>query len=96
MANLFSIISPDPRRLKTTKGLLQTNIAFIERMEKDCDAVIFCWGKQDNIEQASSWAISRFASAKCFGLNKDRSPMHPRALSYQKKLACPQLIDFKV
>lgn len=96
MMNLFAFISSKPEALVTCADPLGDNDSKLKEVEAICDDVIVCWG---NFEQASkriAHVLPRYPKAKCFGRNKNGTPMHPLSLMYKGTINNPDLFTYLV
>ncbi len=92
MTNLYAIISSKPEILLTHPDPIGNNDNILLAISKKVDDVIFCWGDFKQCKTRAHIVSLYFEKAKCFGLNKSGTPMHPRALSYNKMIHNPTLI----
>lgn len=94
MMNLFAFISSKPEDLLTCDDPLGDNENKLEEVEALCDVVIACWGNFKQAEQRIKEVLPRYPKAKCFGINQNGTPFHPRAMSYKGLLDKPELIPY--
>ncbi|MEM1338053.1 MAG: DUF1643 domain-containing protein [Bacteroidota bacterium] len=87
LANCFSNIATNPKLLHPT-GNWQENLRWISHAEKQCNEVVFAWGKHPLVKKLAraQFFIERFPNAKQLGKNRDGSPKHPLYLPYSGKL----------
>ena len=97
MTNLFAWISSDPEILVYTNAVGERNDEILQDIASQCDTIIACWG---TFKQASNRIVQvapRFQGRlKCFGVNQDGTPFHPRALSYKGLLHKAVLINYHI
>lgn len=97
MMNCFAYITSKPKPLKFNPLSDDWNNNMITVTASECTDIIFSWGTFKIIKEKGrdKELIEMFPNAKCFGINKDGSPFHPRALTYIKgALASPRLIEY--
>lgn len=94
MMNLFAWISSQPEDLLTCENPLGENDNKLKEVEAICKDVIVCWGNFKQADGRIKQVLPEYPNAKCFGVNKNGTPFHPRALSYKKLLSNPQLIKY--
>jgi len=95
MTNLFAWISSNPQDLLICENPLGDNDVKLKEVEAICADVIVCWGGFKQAEERIKQVLPNYPNAKCFGVNENGTPFHPRALSYIKgMLNSPQLIDY--
>lgn len=97
MMNCFAYITSKPKLLKHNAMSDQWNNSMLTVVASECKDVIFSWGTFSIVKETArdKELQEMFPNAKCFGLNKDGSPFHPRALTYIKgALKSPQLFDY--
>jgi hypothetical protein len=60
-------------------------------------SIIFAWGNFEVVREMGrdTELAEMFPKAKCFGVNKNGTPWHPRALSYKGLLDKPELINYQ-
>ena len=95
MTNLYGFISPHPKDLLNCEDPIGENDQVIEGLAKTCDDIIFCWGNGMLEKERAQVFINRYPQALCFGYTLAGNPLHPRALSYQKKLNDPELYVYQ-
>lgn len=96
MMNLFAFISSNPKDLLTCSNPLGDNENKLKEVEAICNDVILCWGNFKKAEERRIEVAANYPNAKCFGFNKNGTPMHPRALTYIKgALESPELFMYK-
>lgn len=93
MLNLYSFITPKPEKLWETPDAIGDTDKWLRKISEETNEIIFCWGAF----RQGVWRAKRikeiFPSAKCFGKNKDGSPLHPMAIMWQG-IKTPQLIQY--
>lgn len=94
MTNLFAFISSQPEDLLTCDNPLGENDFKLKEVEVMCQDVIACWGNFKQAEERIKAVLPQYPNAKCFGINQNGTPYHPRALSYKGLLNSPQLINY--
>lgn len=94
MMNLFAWISSKPEDLLTCDDSLGENENKLQEVEAICQDVIACWGAFKQAENRIKEVLPRYPNAKCFGVNKNCTPFHPRAMSYKGLLNSPSLIQY--
>lgn len=94
MTNLFAWISSNPEDLLTCENAIGDNDNKLDEVESKCDVVIACWGNFKQAKDRIEYVLPNFPSAKCFGVNKNGTPWHPRALSYKGLLNNVELIPY--
>jgi len=82
MCNLYALISSTPKTLFEVPDALGLNDQWLETTAHSVQEIIFCWGAFKNIEHRVKKVMQMFPSAKCFGMNDNRTPIHPMALMY--------------
>lgn len=95
MTNLFAYISSNPDDLLTCDDPIGDNDNKLREIRKKCQDVIVCWGGFQQAENRIKDVLPSYPNAKCFGVNANGTPWHPRALSYKKLLNNAQLINYK-
>ena len=96
MLNLYSLVSSNPRKLLECADPQNNNDEWLKEYGEIADEVIFCWGSFKNISWRAKQIIKLFPDAKCFGRNKDGSPIHPMALMYSGKTWEAKLEDYEL
>lgn len=93
MMNCWAYISSDPKLLMVNPMSDEWNNNTMTVTASECDTIIFCWGNFTVIKEKGrdKELIEMFPNAKCFGVNANGSPWHPRALSYKGLLDSPEL-----
>lgn len=100
MMNCWAYISTDPEKLRDHRWnelICDWNDNMITATASRCQDIIFAWGTFPIVKETGrdKELIEMFPNAKCFGINADGSPYHPRAMIYKKGvLANPQLIKY--
>lgn len=95
MMNLFAWISSKPEDLLTCADAIGDNESKLKEVEAMCQDVIVCWGNFTQAEQRIKQVLPNYPNAKCFGVNKNGTPFHPRALSYKGMLGSAEVMDYK-
>jgi hypothetical protein len=75
MANLFGIVSADPKILLTADDPIGQNDFWIEKYK--CKDTVFAWGNFEEAKERSKQMIPMFENPLCFQQNKNGSPKHP-------------------
>jgi len=83
MVNLYAYISSEPSKLFEVSNPQGLNDEWLQTTAFGCQEVIFCWGAFKNISYRAKKVSEMFPSAKCFGKNIDKSPLHPMAIMWQ-------------
>lgn len=91
MMNLFAWISSDPKELLTCENPVGENDSKLKEVEALCGEVIVCWGAFKQAEERIKQVLPCYPTAKCFGKNKNGTPMHPLALMYNGTVKNPTL-----
>lgn len=94
MMNLFAWISSKPEDLLTCVDPIGDNESKLKEVEAMCDVVIVCWGNFKQAEERIKEVLPNYPDAKCFGVNKNGTPFHPRAMSYKGLLNSPELLIY--
>lgn len=97
MMNCFPFITSKPELLQHNPMSNEWNNNMLTVVASQCQDVIFTWGTFKVIKEVGrdNELIEMFPRAKCFGINKDGSPFHPRALNYIKGgLYNPELLMY--
>lgn len=95
MMNLFAWISPHPKDLLTCPDPLGQNNHKLKEVEAFCNDVIVCWGTFPQAQERIKEVLPNYPKALCFGVNKNGTPFHPRAMVYIKDaLKYPKLIPY--
>lgn len=95
MMNLFAWISSKPDDLLSCPDPLGENESKLKEVELMCQDVIVCWGNFKQAQQRIKEVLPNYPQAKCFGINKNGTPFHPRALTYIKgALKAPELHSY--
>jgi hypothetical protein len=77
MVNLFSIISADPKILKTCPDPQMENDGWLVEISKKCERVVFAWGAFKEAKGRCNQVIAMFPNAYALEILKDGSPKHP-------------------
>lgn len=93
MMNCFAFITSDPKKLMHNPMSDEWNNDTLTVTAADCKDVIFAWGDFKVIKSMGrdKELEEMFPNAKCFGINQNGTPFHPRALSYKGLLKSPSL-----
>lgn len=83
MVNLYAWISSKPSKLFEVPDPQGLNDAWLQTTAFTCQEIIFCWGSFKNIEHRAKKITQMFPSAKCFGKNSNKTPIHPMAIMWQ-------------
>lgn len=94
MMNLFAWISSKPEDLLTCADPLGENNNKLNEVAQLCDVVIACWGSFKQAEERIKEVRPMFPQAMCFGVNKNGTPFHPRAMSYKGLINSPKLFPY--
>lgn len=96
MMNCWAFITSDPDELQVNPMTDEWNNNMITVTASLCKTVIFAWGNFSVIREMERdlELAEMFPNAKCFGVNANGSPWHPRALSYKGLLKTPELIPY--
>lgn len=95
MTNLFAFISSNPDDLLTSDDPIGDNDSKLREIRKKCKDVIVCWGSFVQAENRIKDVLPNYPDAKCFGVNKNGTPWHPRALSYKGLINNATLIKYE-
>jgi hypothetical protein len=95
MMNLFAFISSKPEALLTCEDPLGENESKLAEVEAICDNVIVCWGNFKQAEKRIAEVLPRYPDAKCFGKNKNGTPMHPLSMMYKGTVNSPELFKYQ-
>lgn len=103
VGNVFAFRSTDVRLLKTEQQPVgPENFAYLERLIRESDVIVPCWGDRAKIPRSLYPHIDRAASflrvmskeadkpIKCFGRTRGGDPLHPLMLAYST-----ELVDFE-
>ena len=83
VGNLFTYITPNPKKLDTSIGLTIKNLNVLTNLVSKVDKVIYAWGNY--IEEPGE--LKKFISnPMCFGKNINGTPKHPLYLPSDSKL----------
>lgn len=91
MMNLFAWISSQPEALLVVPDPVGENDSKLKEVEALCSEVIVCWGGFMQAEKRVKQVLPNYPNAKCFGKNKNGTPMHPLALMYNGTVKNPSL-----
>lgn len=94
MMNLYAFISSKPSVLLTCEDPLGDNESKIKDVQLLCDDVIACWGSFKQARERIKQVRPNYPELKCFGTNKDGTPVHPLALMYNGTQNNPKLIKY--
>lgn len=97
MMNLFSFISPTPKDLLTCHDPIADTYGKLVEVGQLCNDIIFCWGTFPMATERAKLVLPDFKNPLCFGINKNGTPFHPRAMVYIKgALENPKLSPYKL
>jgi len=83
VGNLFTYITPNPKKLDTSIGLTIKNLNVLTNLVSKVDKVIYAWGNY--IEEPGE--LKKFISnPMCLGKNINGTPKHPLYLPSDSKL----------
>lgn len=93
MMNCWAYIATKPEFLKINPMSEAWNNDLITITAVECQTIIFAWGNFKIIQEMGrdKELIEMFPNAKCFGFNKNGTPMHPLALMYNGTVKSPKL-----
>lgn len=94
MMNLFAWISSKPKELLTCENPIGENDSKLKEVAALCSEVIVCWGAFKQAGERIKQVLPNYPNAKCFGKNKNGTPMHPLALMYNGTVKNPQLQSY--
>lgn len=95
MTNLFAWISSNPKDLLNCVDPVGPNDLILEIVRNKANDVIVCWGNFKQAKDRIKEVLPMFPNALCFGVNKNGTPFHPRAMIYKKgMLENPQLLPY--
>lgn len=96
MMNCWPFITSKPELLQIDSDSDFKNSLKLLAVAYITSEVIFAWGTFKIIKERGrdKELITMFPNAKCFGKNKDGSPMHPLALMYNGTVKSPQLQNY--
>lgn len=94
MTNLFAWISSKPSDLLTCEDPIGENDVKLKQVYSLCDGVIVCWGNFKQAQKRIIEVLPNYPDAKCFGFNKNGTPVHPLALMYNGTSNNPKLISY--
>jgi hypothetical protein len=77
MANLFAVVSSDPKILLTCSDPIGDNDIWLDIVRSKCEDVLFAWGSFKEAKERGAKVAAMFPTAVCLGINKDGSPKHP-------------------
>lgn len=95
MMNLFAWISSKPEVLLVVADPVGDNDNKLKEVNAICDDVIVCWGNFKQADYRIKQVLPTYPNAKCFGFNKNGTPMHPLALMYNGTVKNPNLQNYK-
>lgn len=94
MANLFSLVSSKPEKLRECPDPVSINDDVLIHYKQFVETIIFCWGNFPMAQYRAKVIVPMFPDAKCFGKNRNGTPMHPLALMYNGTVKQPKLITY--
>jgi len=94
MVNLYALVSSKPEKLFEVSDAQGHNDAWLQTTAYGCQEIIFCWGQFKKISYRAKKVKDMFPDARCFGKNKDGSPLHPMAIMWQG-LTIDKLIPYE-
>ena len=77
MANLFALVTPYPKELKAAEDPLGANDFHLPKIEKECNAIIYCYGAFAEGRERAKKVLELLGPGYCLGINADGSPKHP-------------------
>lgn len=97
MMNCFAYITSDPKLLKHNPMSDEWNNNVITVTAAKCEVIIFAWGNFAIVRETGrdKELEEMFPNAKCFGFNKNGTPMHPLALMYNGTVKNPSLQNYQ-
>lgn len=94
MTNLFAFISSNPDDLLTCDDPMGENEWKLREIHAKCDVVITCWGDFKQAEKRRQEVMAQYPNTLCFGINKNGTPFHPRAMNYKGLINSPMLSKY--
>lgn len=96
MMNCWTFISSKPELIQHNEMSDRYNDDMITLKASECKDVIFAWGNFKVVQEKGrdKELIEMFPRAKCFGKNKNGTPMHPLSMMYKGLTSSPKLIPF--
>jgi hypothetical protein len=93
MMNCWPFITSKPELLQIDDESNFQNGARMLQTAMVVDEIIFAWGNFKIIKERNrdKELIKMFPTAKCFGFNKNGSPMHPLSMMYKGTVKKPKL-----
>lgn len=77
VTNLYSYISPDPKKLKTVKDPVgKDNDNWIDKMSKQCEKILCIWGNGGSEQRVEEVMPKIRGKAYAIGLTKSGRPRH--------------------
>jgi len=83
MCNLYAFISSDPKKLSECPDPVKYNDEWLKVAAHNSQTIIFCWGNFTQATYRIDKIKNLFPDGKCFGKNKNGSPLHPMSLMYK-------------
>jgi hypothetical protein len=83
VVNLFTYITPYPKKLDTSIGLTKLNLKTIKNFVNKVDQVVYAWG--NSIKEPNELK-SFISNPMCFGKNLNGTPKHPLYLPSNSKI----------
>lgn len=90
MCNVYSLVTPDPKRLNTEPPLVMGVDLAMRVIRRRCTKAVACWGSL--ITKVSGWedrverVKQELAPLHCIGVTKDGHPRHPLYLPGDSEL----------
>ena len=85
MANLFALISTDPRALITHPDAIgHVNDCWLECVAESCEQIVFAWGSFPQAKERAA-AVTKKFDGYALKINADGSPAHPLYLKKNLK-----------
>ncbi len=94
MVNLYSCVTSKPNKIFDFMNPEVPHWSWIKTTAATCQVIIFCWGAFPHAVVRAKKMKDIFPDAKCFGKNKDGSPIHPMFLMWSGQLNDVKLIDY--
>lgn len=80
MMNLFAYISSKPNDLLICENPVGDNDTHLKEVTLLCQDIIACWGTFKQATDRIKEVLPLYPNAKCFGVNKNGTPIHPLAM----------------
>lgn len=96
MMNCWPFITSKPELLEIDVLSDEFNYILLTSTASNCAAIIFAWGNFKIVRETGKdkELAEMFPDAKCFGFNKNGTPMHPLALMYNGTVKSPKLEQY--